>query len=84
MVLLLCHESENPIKKWKKIIGNLDPVEAKVNFFLNNFLISIIQKLDPTCLRAVYGQTILKNEFHGSDSPFDSNKEREIFKFAIP
>ena len=31
MVLLLCHESENPIKKWKKIIGNLDPVEAKVN-----------------------------------------------------
>ncbi len=31
MILLLCNETENPIKKWKKIIGNVDPVEAKVS-----------------------------------------------------
>ena len=29
VVLLLCHETENPIEKWKKIIGHMDPVEAK-------------------------------------------------------
>jgi nucleoside diphosphate kinase len=30
IVLLLCHETENPIDKWKKLIGPMDPVEAKV------------------------------------------------------
>lgn len=30
IVLLLCHETENPIEKWKKMIGNMDPIEAKV------------------------------------------------------
>lgn len=30
IVLLLCHETENPIEKWKKIIGHMEPLEAKV------------------------------------------------------
>ena len=25
VVLLLCHETENPIEKWKKMIGPSDP-----------------------------------------------------------
>lgn len=52
------------------MIGHCDPVEAK--------------KLHPDSLRSKYGQTIIKNEFHGSDTPFDANKERDIFKFPIP
>jgi len=27
---------------------------------------------------------LIKNELHGSDTAFDSNKERDIFKFPIP
>lgn len=30
VVLLLCHETENPIEKWKKAIGKSDPEVAKV------------------------------------------------------
>lgn len=32
VILLLTVEGENPIQKWKKFIGNPDPVEAKVMF----------------------------------------------------
>jgi len=70
VVLLLCHEKENPIEKWKKMIGPADPAEAK--------------KSSPTSLRAVYGQSLIKNELHGSDSPVEANKERDVFKFPIP
>lgn len=31
VIFLLCHETEDPIAKWKKMIGPSDPVEAKVN-----------------------------------------------------
>lgn len=31
VVLLLCHETENPIEKWKKAIGKSDPEVAKVH-----------------------------------------------------
>jgi hypothetical protein len=37
VLMLLCHEKENPIEKWKKMIGPMDPVEAKVKKFKNNF-----------------------------------------------
>ncbi|KAM3142181.1 hypothetical protein pb186bvf_005590 [Paramecium bursaria] len=70
IMLLLCHETENPIQVWKKMIGNKDPVEAK--------------KQDPQSLRALYGVSLIKNEFHGSDDPSSANKERDIFKFPIP
>ncbi|CAD8175836.1 unnamed protein product [Paramecium octaurelia] len=70
VMFLLCHETENPILVWKKMIGNKDPIEAK--------------KADPQALRAIYGTSIIKNEFHGSDDPFSANKERDIFKFPIP
>ncbi len=35
-------------------------------------------------MRAKYGVSLIKNEFHGSDNPFDANKDRDVFKFAIP
>lgn len=35
-------------------------------------------------MRAKFGKTILKNELHGSDTPSDANKERDVFKFPIP
>ena len=53
--MLLCHETENPIEKWKKMIGPMDPVEAK--------------KFDPNSLRGLFGISLIKNEFHGSDNP---------------
>jgi nucleoside diphosphate kinase len=52
------------------MIGDCDPNEAK--------------KLHPESLRAKFGTSLIRNEFHGSDSPFDANKERDIFKFPIP
>lgn len=30
IIFLLCHETEDPISKWKKMIGPSDPIEAKV------------------------------------------------------
>jgi nucleoside diphosphate kinase len=68
-ILLLCNEKEDPIEKWKKMIGNKDPVEAKK---------------EGENLRAIYGESIIKNELHGSDDVFDSNKERDTFRFRIP
>lgn len=70
IMFLLCHETENPIQVWKKMIGNKDPAEAK--------------KQDPNSLRAIHGSSLIRNEFHGSDDPFSANKERDIFKFPIP
>ena len=43
-----------------------------------------LKKEDPNCLRAKFGKTIIKNELHGSDTPAEANKERDIFKFPIP
>lgn len=70
MVLLLCHEKEDPIMKWKQIIGPMNPETAK--------------KDDPDSLRAQYGTDLIENGFHGSDDPYEANKERDIFKFCIP
>ncbi len=67
-ILLLCNEKEDPIEKWKKMIGHKDPLEAK--------------KEDG--LRGVYGDSIVRNELHGSDHVNDSNKERDTFRFRIP
>lgn len=50
--------------------GPSDPTEAKVK--------------NPTSLRAQYGTSLLKNEFHGSDDHLQSNRERDIFDFPIP
>ena len=35
-------------------------------------------------MRALFGTSIIKNEFHGSDNPQGANKERDIFRFPIP
>lgn len=29
-VILMCHETENPIEKWKNMIGHKNPETAKV------------------------------------------------------
>jgi nucleoside diphosphate kinase len=61
---------ESPIIRWKNLIGNRDPNEAKTN--------------EPKSLRAIYGVDNIKNAFHGSDDPKSANKERDIFLFPIP
>jgi len=70
VILLLTAESENPIQKWKKLLGHSDPVEAK--------------KTNAQSLRAIYGTNLMKNGLHGSDNESDANKERDIFKFSVP
>jgi nucleoside diphosphate kinase len=61
---------ESPIIRWKKMIGDKDPAEAKVK--------------DPNSLRAKYGVDIIKNAFHGSDDPKGANRERDVFLFPVP
>ncbi len=61
---------ESPITRWKKLIGDKDPAEAKAK--------------DPKCLRAIYGVDIIKNAFHGSDDPKSANRERDVFLFPVP
>ena len=46
---------ESPIIRWKELIGNKDPIQAKTS--------------NPTCLRVLYGIDLIKNEFWGSDTP---------------
>lgn len=61
---------ESPIIRWKKMIGDKDPAEAKIK--------------DPNSLRAKYGVDLIKNAFHGSDDPKAANKERDVFLFPVP
>lgn len=61
---------ESPIVRWKALIGDKNPTDAKT--------------ADPKSLRAIYGVDIIKNGFHGSDDPKSANKERDIFLFPIP
>ncbi len=61
---------ESPIVRWKRLIGDKDPNEAKAK--------------DPKSLRAVYGIDIIKNGFYGSDDPKSANKERDVFLFPVP
>lgn len=50
----------DPVLKWKDIIGPSNPDEAK--------------KTKPNSLRAKYGTSLIKNEFHGSDNIIEANK----------
>ena len=55
MVLVNAESTQgDPVLKWKEIIGPSNPEEAK--------------KAKPNSLRAKYGTTVTKNEFHGSDN----------------
>ena len=53
---------EDPIKRWKRLLGNKDPAEAKAQ--------------EPDSLRAKYGVDAIKNGFYCSDDPKSANKER--------
>ena len=61
---------DDPIKRWKALIGPSDPETAKTDA--------------PESLRALYGVDLIRNGFHGSDDPRAANKERDVFKFSIP
>lgn len=61
---------DSPIIRFKKLIGDKDPSEAKAK--------------DPKSLRAIYGIDQIKNAFWGSDDPKAANKERDVFLFPIP
>jgi len=55
MILVNADGTEgDPIQKWKDIIGPSNPEEAK--------------KTKPNSLRAKYGNSLIKNELHGSDN----------------
>ncbi len=60
----------DPVIKWKEMIGPCNPDDAK--------------KTKPNSLRAKYGTSLIKNEFHGSDNIIEANKERKIFNFKVP
>ena len=61
MVLVNASESPgDPIHKWKQMIGPMNPEDAK--------------KAHPDSLRAKYGSTLVRNEFHGSDNLVEANK----------
>lgn len=62
---------EAPVVRWKKLIGNKSPEEAKLT-----------EGEKP--LRAIFGVDEIKNAFHGSDDTKAANKERDIFLFPIP
>ena len=61
---------EDPITRWKNLLGPPNPEDAKTEA--------------PESLHAVYGVDAIKNGFTGSDDAKLANKERDIFKFAIP
>ena len=61
---------ESPVVRWKKLLGNKNPEEAKTE--------------NAECLRSLFGVDEIKNGFHGSDDPLSANKERDIFLFPIP
>jgi hypothetical protein len=61
---------ESPIARWKALLGDKNPEEAKTE--------------NPESLRALYGQDLIKNAFYGSDDERAANKERDIFLFPIP
>ena len=61
---------ESPVIRWKKLLGNKNPEEAKAE--------------EAESLRALFGVDEIKNGFHGSDDPLSANKERDIFLFPIP
>lgn len=70
VVLLLTHETVDPVQKWKELCGAMDPVEAKAK--------------NPDSLRGYYGSSKVRNELHGSDSYAAANRERDIFDLPIP
>jgi nucleoside-diphosphate kinase len=61
---------EDPITRWKKLLGDKDPEVAKTE--------------TPDGLRAKYGASIIKNGFYCSDDPKNANKDRDIFLFPVP
>ena len=61
---------ESPVVRWKKLLGNKNPEEAKAE--------------EPDSLRALFGTDEIKNAFYGSDDAMAANKERDIFLFPIP
>jgi hypothetical protein len=61
---------ESPIFRWKKLLGNKNPEEAKAE--------------GNKSLRALFGVDDIRNGFYGSDDPISANKERDIFLFPIP
>lgn len=60
----------SPIVRWKEMIGHKDPVIAK--------------NMNPESLRCVYGESLIKNGFWGSDNPSDAYRELSAFMLPLP
>lgn len=61
---------EDPITRWKNLLGNKDPEVAKAD--------------EPESFRAKYGINAIKNGFYCSDDPKNANKDRDCFLFPVP
>lgn len=61
---------ESPIVRWKKMMGDKDPAEARAK--------------EPNSVRAKYGVDVIKNACYGSDDPKAANRERDVFLFPVP
>ena len=59
---------DSPVIRWKQLIGDKDPVEAKSS----------------GGLRGIYGKDTIMNAFYGSDDAKAANKERDVFLLPIP
>jgi len=70
LVMLLSHQSNEPILKLKELLGDKDPEKAKTQ--------------NPNSIRAKYGINLFENAVYSSDNNLGANKDRDIFKFPIP
>lgn len=61
---------QSPIVRWKEMIGHKDPNVAK--------------STNPDSLRGLYGESIIKNGFWGSDNPSDAFRELSCFMLPLP
>ena len=60
----------SPVERWKEMIGNKDPNVAKSD--------------DENALRGIYGESIIKNGFWGSDNNSDAYRELSMFYLPLP
>lgn len=61
---------KSPIDRWKEMIGNKDPAVAKAD--------------KTETLRGLFGTSIIKNGFYGSDTPSDAYRELSMLMLPLP
>jgi len=81
---------ESPIERWKQLLGNKDPEQAKQDDPVMPIKVQNAETGEwedgegQPRLRGVYGKNDIRNAFWGSDDAKAANKERDIFLLPIP